>query len=143
MRSTFEKSIRLLVIVIAFIISLYGALTKQYILFILSPIIFGSILVLMDRYKKTIKHVRNDFKILGYETISERNLKLKEIKVEFDVKPTILTSGSTSIKNYKSKFKRIYLASDKDGELLELNSIITENKNGIIKIIIIEKNYCQ
>ena len=93
--------------------------------------------MMIARNKKILSYVKNDFKELGYELISERPLKSSESGIE--IKPAILTSGNTPLKNYKNKYKRIFIAKSKTGNLFELNTIVTENKDGTLKIEIIEK----
>ncbi|MFK7814181.1 MAG: hypothetical protein AB8B59_16915 [Maribacter sp.] len=92
---------------------------------------------MIARNKKILTHVKNDFKELGYELVSERPLKSSESVIE--IKPAILTSGNAPLKNYKNKYNRIFTAKSKKGKLVELNTIITENKDGTLKIEIIEK----
>ena len=106
-------------------------------LFILPLIIFAIVITIIARNKKILAHVKNDFKELGYELISERALKSSESGIE--IKPAILTSGSTPFKGYKNKYKRIFTAKSKKGNLVELNTIVTEKKDGTLKIEIIEK----
>ena len=84
-----------------------------------------------------MEYVKNDFNEFGYELISERPLKSSESEIE--IKPTILTSGKTPFKTYKNKYKRIFTAKSKKGKLVELNTIVTENKDGTLKIEIKEK----
>ena len=95
------------------------------------------LITLIARNKKILELVKNDFNELGYELISERPLKTSESEIE--IKPAILTSGNTPLKNYKNKYKRIFTAKSKKGKLVELNTVVTENKDGTLKIDIKEK----
>lgn len=84
-----------------------------------------------------MEYVKNDFNELGYELISERPLKSSESEIE--IKAAILISGNTPIKTYKNKYKRIFTAKSKKGKLVELKTVVTENKDGTLKIEIKEK----
>ena len=64
---------------------------------------------------------------------------MKSSESEIDIKPAILTSGNTPLKKYKNKYKRIFTAKSKKGKLVDLNTIVTENKDGTLKIEIKEK----
>ena len=97
-------------------------------------IIYGIIISLIVRNKKIISYVKDDFKKLGYELISERSAESG-----IEIKPAILTSGNTPFKNYKNKYRRIFTAKSKKGKLIELNTIVTEKKDGTLKIEIVEK----
>jgi hypothetical protein len=100
-------------------------------------IIYLILITIIARNKKILEFVKNDFNKLGYELISERPLKSSES--EFVFEPAILTSGSAPLKSYKNKYKRIFTAKTKKGKIIELNTVVMENKNGTIKIEIREK----
>ena len=138
MRKTKETLVYILITIISFGSSVYLLIsTDSKFLFIIPFIIYGILITLISRNKKILNYVKNDFKNLGYELISERPLKSSESKIE--IKPSILTSGNQPLKAYKNKYKRIFTAKSNKGKLVELNTIVTENKDGTLKIEIKQK----
>ena len=138
MHRTKEILIYAILTIICFGTSVYLLIgTDSKFLFIIPFIVYLILITLIARNKKILELVKNDFNELGYELISERPLKTSESEIE--IKPAILTSGNTPLKNYKNKYKRIFTAKSKKGKLIELNTVVTENKDGTLKIDIKEK----
>ncbi len=138
MHSINEKLIYFFLTILFFGSTIYLLIgTGSRFLIVIPFIIYVILIIKIARNKKILKFVKNDFNELGYELISERSLKKFESEIE--IKPAILTTGNTPIKNYKNKYKRIFIAKTKKGQLFELNTIVTENKDGKIKIEIKEK----
>ena len=138
MHRTKEILIYAILTIICFGTSVYLLIgTDSKFLFIIPFIVYLILITLIARNKKILELVKNDFNELGYELISERPLKISESEIE--IKPAILTSGNTPLKNYKNKYKRIFTAKSKKGKLVELNTVVTENKDGTLKIDIKEK----
>ena len=138
MHSINEKLIYFFLTILFFGSTIYLLIgTGSRFLIVIPFIIYVILITKIARNKKILKFVKSDFNELGYELISERSLKNFESEIE--IKPAILTTGNTPIKNYKNKYKRIFIAKTKKGQLFELNTIVTENKDGKIKIEIKEK----
>ena len=138
MQRTNEKLIYLFLTIIWFGSTVYLLIgIESKFLFIIPFIIYVILITVIGRNKKIMEFVKSDFNELGYELISERHLKSSESEIE--IKPTFLTSGNTPLRNYKNKYKRIFTAKNKKGKLVELNTIVTEKKDGTIKIEIKEK----
>lgn len=138
MLKTTETLFYIFLTIICFGCSVYLLMEKDSkFLFIIPIVIYGVVILFISQNKKISKYVKNDFKKLGYELISERGLNYSESEIE--IKPTILTSGNVPLKNYKNKYKRIFTAKSKKGEIVELNTVVTENKDGTLKIEIKEE----
>ncbi len=127
----------MLLTITCFVSTLVIVFKTEYSILVFIPIIiYAIVVVIMIKNKRIIEYVKDDFKKLGYELISERPLKSSESKIE--IVPTILLN-TTPIKKHKNKYSRIFTAKNRKGKLVELNTIVTERYNGIIEIEIKNK----
>jgi len=132
-----EYIIYTLLTIIVFMSMFFILFKTEYSVLIFIPmIIYIGIIYLIKKNKKITEFVKQDFKNLGFEIISERPLKSSEKEIE--IKPAILING-IPIQKYKNKFSRIFTVRDENKRLLELYTEIIEKKNGKIKINIKDK----
>ena len=133
-----EYIIYTLLTIAVFISMIYILFATEYFILIFVPmIIYIGVIYLIKKNKKITEFVKDDFKKLGFEIISERPLKQSEQEIE--IEPAILTSGNTPLRKNKNQFNRVFTVKDDNNRLLELKTEIIEKKNGKIKITIKDK----
>jgi len=137
MTKPLEYLIYTLLTIIVFISMVFILFKTEYKILIFVPmIIYIGIDYFIKKNKKITEYVKEDFKKLGFEIISERPLNSTEREIE--IKPAILINGKPLTK-IKNKFSRIFTVKDENKRLLELKTEVIEKKNGNIKIKIKDK----
>ncbi|SDY17707.1 hypothetical protein SAMN05444411_1533 [Lutibacter oricola] len=133
-----EYIIYTLLTIVVFMSMIYILFATEYLIIIFVPmIIYLGVIYWIKKNKKITEFVKDDFKKLGFEIISERPLKQSEREIE--IEPAVLTSGNTPLRKNKNRFNRIFSVKDDNNRLLELKAEIIEKKNGKIKITIKDK----
>jgi len=132
-----EYIIYTLLTIFVFISMIYIMLSTEYFILVFVPmIIYVGVIFLLKKNKKITEFVKDDFKKLGFEIISERPLKSSEREIE--IQPAILINGMP-LKKYKNKFSRVFSVRDETNRLLELKTDVIEKRNGKIEILIKDK----
>ena len=133
-----EYIIYTLLTILVFMSMIYFLFATEYLILIFVPmIIYIGVIYWIKKNKKITEFVKDDFKKLGFEIISERPLKQSEREIE--IEPAVLTSGNNPLRKNKNRFNRIFTVKDDNNRFLELKAVIIEKKNGKIKITIKDK----
>lgn len=130
MLSFFDIILKLLTGILCFFVSsiiLIGS-DKPFLFFI--PMLFYLLVqILLKRRKKIAKYLKDDFKKMGYNVLSERPPRFSEITLE--IKPAILINGIPASRySYIRKFARIFEVETEPNERFELNTIVKKHWNG-------------
>jgi len=132
-----EYIIYTLLTILVFMSMIFILFKTEFIILIFVPIIiYIGVIYLLKKNKKITEFVKDDFKKLGFEIVSERPLNSSEREIE--IEPAILING-IHLKKYKNKFSRVFMVRDETNRLLDLKTDVIEKKNGEIDILIKDK----